>query len=102
MIRRPPRSTLFPYTTLFRSIDAVSWNNAGMVTANLPTNGYIDLNNGTVLNNSGRANDLTNITFNFLSTSSASGTMVNSGTLEMAGNGQLRVGTGGGTLSFTN
>src|SRR5258708_36173388 len=24
MIRRPPRSTLFPYTTLFRSSDAVS------------------------------------------------------------------------------
>src|SRR5256885_8999669 len=24
MIRRPPRSTLFPYTTLFRSIPAVS------------------------------------------------------------------------------
>src|SRR2546422_4616654 len=24
MIRRPPRSTLFPYTTLFRSIDAES------------------------------------------------------------------------------
>src|SRR3712207_313243 len=24
MIRRPPRSTLFPYTTLFRSLDAVS------------------------------------------------------------------------------
>src|SRR3989441_3472564 len=24
MIRRPPRSTLFPYTTLFRSIDEVS------------------------------------------------------------------------------
>src|SRR2546421_4301074 len=23
MIRRPPRSTLFPYTTLFRSIDAM-------------------------------------------------------------------------------
>src|SRR2546427_6344357 len=23
MIRRPPRSTLFPYTTLFRSIEAV-------------------------------------------------------------------------------
>src|SRR2546427_7647798 len=31
MIRRPPRSTLFPYTTLFRSIAACSdhgnWNN---------------------------------------------------------------------------
>src|SRR2546429_3205671 len=26
MIRRPPRSTLFPYTTLFRS--ATSWRNA--------------------------------------------------------------------------
>src|SRR5258707_9761645 len=24
MIRRPPRSTLFPYTTLFRSIDATA------------------------------------------------------------------------------
>src|SRR6266540_6372400 len=25
MIRRPPRSTLFPYTTLFRSKDTPSW-----------------------------------------------------------------------------
>src|SRR2546426_7806335 len=25
MIRRPPRSTLFPYTTLFRSLDASYW-----------------------------------------------------------------------------
>src|SRR3989442_6006555 len=24
MIRRPPRSTLFPYTTLFRSLDRIS------------------------------------------------------------------------------
>src|SRR2546430_3127836 len=24
MIRRPPRSTLFPYTTLFRSLDAMA------------------------------------------------------------------------------
>src|SRR5256885_14367907 len=24
MIRRPPRSTLFPYTTLFRSVDSLS------------------------------------------------------------------------------
>src|SRR2546427_8343619 len=25
MIRRPPRSTLFPYTTLFRSAQAIAW-----------------------------------------------------------------------------
>src|SRR5205807_4986859 len=25
MIRRPPRSTLFPYTTLFRSLSAECW-----------------------------------------------------------------------------
>src|SRR2546428_1886734 len=27
MIRRPPRSTLFPYTTLFRSIDELAQSN---------------------------------------------------------------------------
>src|SRR2546423_6334789 len=27
MIRRPPRSTLFPYTTLFRSFRVTSWIN---------------------------------------------------------------------------
>src|SRR5690349_21974274 len=26
MIRRPPRSTLFPYTTLFRSVRAPRWS----------------------------------------------------------------------------
>src|SRR2546429_6075889 len=34
MIRRPPRSTLFPYTTLFRSglmIDPVAWDNVADV-----------------------------------------------------------------------
>src|SRR5256885_16347240 len=29
MIRRPPRSTLFPYTTLFRSIRMLNGNAAG-------------------------------------------------------------------------
>src|SRR2546422_11513708 len=28
MIRRPPRSTLFPYTTLFRSV--IGWSNGGV------------------------------------------------------------------------
>src|SRR5256885_11100391 len=31
MIRRPPRSTLFPYTTLFRSnLAAADWSSAGI------------------------------------------------------------------------
>src|SRR3989442_9980115 len=29
MIRRPPRSTLFPYTTLFRSLDWPTWAGSG-------------------------------------------------------------------------
>src|SRR2546426_9267863 len=29
MIRRPPRSTLFPYTTLFRSLKAISPSDLG-------------------------------------------------------------------------
>src|SRR2546430_4540819 len=35
MIRRPPRSTLFPYTTLFRSGDFFS-HTAGKDTTNVP------------------------------------------------------------------
>src|SRR2546430_4562884 len=31
MIRRPPRSTLFPYTTLFRSIDGGFRHNDGFI-----------------------------------------------------------------------
>src|SRR5215813_15204350 len=33
MIRRPPRSTLFPYTTLFRSREAPSHRHAGLPAA---------------------------------------------------------------------
>src|SRR2546425_8179499 len=35
MIRRPPRSTLFPYTTLFRSHHAVDGNRLACVHTNL-------------------------------------------------------------------
>src|SRR5437870_8081838 len=31
MIRRPPRSTLFPYTTLFRSVDPAMLSDADIV-----------------------------------------------------------------------
>src|SRR3712207_8653454 len=33
MIRRPPRSTLFPYTTLFRSESGLGVSNAGAIAA---------------------------------------------------------------------
>src|SRR3712207_7668225 len=32
MIRRPPRSTLFPYTTLFRSVDFINTISQGQTT----------------------------------------------------------------------
>src|SRR3712207_7176542 len=32
MIRRPPRSTLFPYTTLFRSAERLFWQTPGVWT----------------------------------------------------------------------
>src|SRR3712207_7271370 len=31
MIRRPPRSTLFPYTTLFRSLNTTRWIAVGLM-----------------------------------------------------------------------
>src|SRR5207248_10954752 len=33
MIRRPPRSTLFPYTTLFRSVNSVAFSPDGKLVA---------------------------------------------------------------------
>src|SRR5688572_31290511 len=36
MIRRPPRSTLFPYTTLFRSIDVRDHGGAGLRAVRAP------------------------------------------------------------------
>src|SRR5437868_13213533 len=36
MLRRPPRSTLFPYTTLFRSLDAAAAERLGLVNAVFP------------------------------------------------------------------
>src|SRR3989454_11572824 len=50
MIRRPPRSTLFPYTTLFRS---EQWDMAGLETAlkaelhlELPLRGWLEAEPG--------------------------------------------------------
>src|SRR5256885_17261231 len=39
MIRRPPRSTLFPYTTLFRSLAFSRYVDGGMLPNNFPDAG---------------------------------------------------------------
>src|SRR2546430_6039492 len=39
MIRRPPRSTLFPYTTLFRSLRRRGWEAEGQVTRRIDLSG---------------------------------------------------------------
>src|SRR3989338_4168639 len=51
MIRRPPRSTLFPYTTLFRSSNALlreaaffncSWIDAKLLSAEVPPGAFLN------------------------------------------------------------
>src|SRR5438105_8571270 len=37
MIRRPPRSTLFPYTTLFRSVGSLAVGDGFLSTSSLPS-----------------------------------------------------------------
>src|SRR2546430_14719394 len=44
MIRRPPRSTLFPYTTLFRSIPQASGTESDLLRVS-----FTDTNNGTAV-----------------------------------------------------
>src|SRR2546428_1857011 len=64
MIRRPPRSTLFPYTTLFRSVQQVLANQGklqvrarppsemeiqGVVTGNVKAGQFIDVSKAEIL-----------------------------------------------------
>src|SRR3712207_8824416 len=46
MIRRPPRSTLFPYTTLFRSAHIADAVNATVVSLDDAPQGYKDFDSG--------------------------------------------------------
>src|SRR5690349_22691647 len=49
MIRRPPRSTLFPYTTLFRSITSLKWLETNNLFNNLiQRNQYAAFSSGKV------------------------------------------------------
>jgi Carbamoylphosphate synthase small subunit len=48
MIRRPPRSTLFPYTTLFRSGFAVEGSQSGIPGADELEVTHLNLNDGSI------------------------------------------------------
>src|SRR2546430_17741515 len=51
MIRRPPRSTLFPYTTLFRSVSNNSnTDDQGIATVYAANTSSVDVSNNTLLN----------------------------------------------------
>src|SRR2546429_5588459 len=53
MIRRPPRSTLFPYTTLFRSGQGATFNNTGTFDVAGDTNFLSNLGGAATINNTG-------------------------------------------------
>src|SRR2546425_13378828 len=48
MIRRPPRSTLFPYTTLFRSLRRIIGEDIDLVTVLPPGVGRVEVDPGQI------------------------------------------------------
>src|SRR5438445_8916360 len=56
MMRPPPRSTLFPYTTLFRSLQLYTWKNRARGVSNQATNTAIQLDRKSTRLNSSHAN----------------------------------------------
>src|SRR5256885_17132922 len=50
MIRRPPRSTLFPYTTLFRSLSEILWLFSAAIDACVDVIGDLEAPSNGVLN----------------------------------------------------
>src|SRR2546426_2559096 len=58
MIRRPPRSTLFPYTTLFRSIGGAA-GGAGGAGGVLGIQGCVSLNGRSIVPSPGRSGEHT-------------------------------------------
>src|SRR2546425_10056708 len=53
MIRRPPRSTLFPYTTLFRSLSYMTLAVAALLTAACPYDHLLTSNRGIAISGPG-------------------------------------------------
>src|SRR3989454_10766674 len=76
MIRRPPRSTLFPYTTLFRSpkkpnsalrkVGRVRLTNGFEVTAYIPGEGHNLQEHSIVMIRGGRVKDLPGVRYHII------------------------------------
>src|SRR2546429_2635178 len=67
MIRRPPRSTLFPYTTLFRSVNNVVYGNGGRcIEGNQVSNAWV-VNNTCYINNLDRKSTRLNSSHGYIS-----------------------------------
>src|SRR3712207_8846882 len=64
MIRRPPRSTLFPYTTLFRSFSKKSWTLSIclILTLLIEAGQYLEVLSGIALMH--RVSDITDVLLN--------------------------------------
>src|SRR2546428_8859047 len=58
MIRRPPRSTLFPYTTLFRSCSTASPQNSSSPDTDIKTNGKKPLQSAAPLRSEEHTSEL--------------------------------------------
>src|SRR5260370_12115867 len=113
MIRRPPRSTLFPYTTLFRSNSCgnfVTGDNAGASVGNTLTVKQGFTNNGSLIMygsaSNGGPRDTLNVTGTLTNNAGAvlelvdhSGDVASVGTLSNSGSVYIGSGT---TLALTN
>src|SRR3989441_512355 len=104
MIRRPPRSTLFPYTTLFRSTFSVAFNNGNVVnvqtgTLRLASGGTSTANVAVsapaTLEVSGGVHN-----WNGISITGGGPTVISGGTASTTGaNGSVNLTLSGGTLT---
>src|SRR2546427_13265464 len=78
MIRRPPRSTLFPYTTLFRSLVVTLLGNDNLYNQLIMSNGAKIFGSGSI-NFGGAANSASNIAMLAGGLWNGSNTVINTG-----------------------
>src|SRR2546422_891362 len=98
MIRRPPRSTLFPYTTLFRSTALTEIHNASHNVVVAVPAGTTVQDKATVSGSFGTPTGTVTVTF-FTTSSTCTGTSVGSGTVTLDASGVAHPSASQGPLS---